>query len=217
MFQIAIDGPSASGKTTISQSVAKKLNFVFLSTGMVYRAIAYLHYHENLPFAALLTQIPKRIKLQDNCVLIDHMNYGDLLQSEQVSKWTSAIATNQLIRQIAVKMQQAFAVNQNIIMDGRDVCSVVLPHANLKIFIDANVKIRAQRRLVQLNLPNQKLPEIINDLTQRDQQDATREIAPLKRDENAHILDTSNLTIEQCVTIIENWYVSLLGKNKCLQ
>ena len=97
-------------------------------------------------------------------------------------------------------------------MDGRDVCSVVLPRANLKIFIDADVKIRAQRRLVQLNLRNQKLTEIINDLTRRDQQDATREIAPLKRDENAHILDTSNLTIEQCVMIIENWYVSLLGK-----
>ncbi|WP_027119952.1 (d)CMP kinase [[Mycoplasma] testudinis] len=212
MFQIAIDGPSASGKTTIGLAAARKLEFNFLSTGLVYRAIAYIYHHDKLTLCELLSQIEKRIILGNNHVLIDGIDLGTKLQTEQVSAWTSSIATNQAIRKIAVKMQQEFAANKNVIMDGRDICSVVLPNAQVKVYIDADVKIRAKRRLDQLNLPEDELPKIIADLKTRDERDSRREVAPLKKDINAYTIDTSYLTISECVDAIEKIYLETIER-----
>lgn len=214
-YSIAIDGPAGAGKSTIAKLLAKELNFIYVDTGAMYRAFALYYIRNNIniddevQLDRYCSNIDVKIKHIDGeqIVLLNGINVNPFIRTEEVSKATSKISTNKNVRMKLVQLQRQLANETNVVMDGRDIGSFVLPNANLKIYLSATVSERAKRRLIQLN-DNEKynLDLIEKEISERDYRDMHRDFAPLCKANNAIEIDTSNFTIEQVIDKIIKLY-----------
>ncbi len=210
---IAIDGTSGSGKSTLAKRLAQKLGFGFFSAGALYRAITVkvlnLKIKDNeddkLQFLAENTDIVYKYDGTKNVIFVDGMNVTESLYSEEVSNYVAKIACKPYIRTFVRKLQQDTKLhNENIVMEGRDIGSVIFPDADIKIFVDCKVEIRAKRRKQDYESRGEKVSQekIVEDLKERDYLDIHREISPLIMCENAFLLDTSTYSTDKCVEIV---------------
>lgn len=209
---IAIDGPAGAGKSTIAKSIAKKLGFIYVDTGAMYRAMA-LYFIQNKISPDDITAIEKatkdvevsiEYKNGEQIVVLNGENVNGLIRTEEVGNMASATSVNPVVRLKLVELQQALAANANVVMDGRDIGTYVLPNAQVKVYMTASSKERARRRWQELKNKGIEadIIEIENDIIERDHRDMTREFAPLKQADDAIYLDTSELSIDQVVNQI---------------
>lgn len=206
-FCIAVDGPAGAGKSTIAKLVAKKMNLIYVDTGAMYRAMAY---YLLLQQTDLTDQKEISEKCQDadirivyengeQVVILNGKNVNPYLRTEEVSKAASISSVNASVRAKLVELQQRMAEHTDMIMDGRDIGTCVLPKAQLKIYLTASSKVRALRRYQELQAKGTacSLDEIEADIIDRDYRDMHRELSPLMQAEDALLLDTSDMTIEE--------------------
>ncbi len=215
-IQIAIDGPAGAGKSTVAQIVADKLDYIYVDTGAMYRAITLKALKEEVDFKAdeelarLVKDTDISFKKSENKVKIflDGADVTDEIRQNKVSNNVSLLAQNKSIRKELVKLQREIASQGGVVMDGRDIGTVVLADAELKIYLTASVAERAQRRYDELvkSERNISLISIKEDIIRRDEMDKNREISPLQKAEDAIVVDTTNLNIEEVVTEIINFY-----------
>ena len=216
---IAIDGPAGSGKSSVSQRLAERFHYLFVDTGSFYRAITYilLQARVDLNDLEMVENIVRRVRLEiqegeaASCRIISNgEDITDQLRSKQVEDHVSAVSSMPLIRTLLLPLQQEVAKQGNIIMAGRDIGTVVLPDANLKIYIDASLEERARRRYDQLHASGKAvaLDAIAEGIAQRDKADSERSVAPLRQAENAIYIDTDSHSldevVEQISRLIEN-------------
>lgn len=211
-YNVAIDGPAGAGKSTIAKKAAKKLDFIYVDTGAMYRAIA-LYFIRNGVAADDEKTISE--KCSDINVSIDYVdgvqqvilngeNVNDYIRTEQVSMMTSSVSKYPAVREKLLNLQRQLATEKNVIMDGRDIGTCVLPDAKTKIFLTASAGERARRRYkeqVERGIECD-IKQIEKDIIARDEQDMNREIAPLKQAEDAVLIDSSDMSIEQVVDAI---------------
>ena len=212
---VALDGVTGSGKSTLCKRVAAKLNFTYIRTGSFYRAIAYKMLSQkidktNLPSIKKLlksTKIESNFNGENITILLDGKHVKAELNSPEVSSFVSQIAPIKEIRDYVSELQKNTAKNyDNIIMEGRDIGSVIFPNAELKIYLDCNIDERARRRVNQYAKDGitANVEEIKQAILKRDQEDSQRKLSPLVRLPEAFYLDTTNYTMDQCVDIIYN-------------
>ena len=213
-YSIAIDGPAGAGKSTIAKALAKDLGFRYVDTGAIYRTVAY--------FLDLLGISPKDIDgveryIDELTIGIEYdedglqhmiMNGMDVtgdIRTQDISQKASLVSAHAVVRDVLLDMQRDVAKTHNVIMDGRDIGTVVLPKANVKIFLTASAEVRAQRRYDELIAKGQKanLPTILKEIQQRDYQDTHRPIAPLKMARDSIKVDTSELSIDEVIAKIK--------------
>lgn len=208
-FSVAIDGPAGAGKSTIAKMIAQSLNFIYIDTGAMYRAIG-LYCLENKIAADNYQQIQQAVEALkitieyqngEQQVLMNARNVTDLLRSSDVSHMASNIAVHQSVRLKLVDLQRQMASKNNVVMDGRDIGTYVLPEATLKIFLTASVEVRAKRRWQEFQQKgiDKDLFVLQKDISERDDRDMKREFAPLKKAEDGIEVDTSQMTITQVV------------------
>lgn len=210
-MKIAIDGPAGSGKSTIAKLLSKKLNFEYIDTGALYRAITYLLNKEsiNLNDEEKLTSIIKKsnFRFHDNKLFLNDDCIENKIRENSISQRVSEVATIPYIREILNSIiKKIVEASEDIILDGRDIGTVVLPEAELKIYLDASPKIRAKRRYLELVGKNEKinLDKMENEILKRDYLDSNREVAPLKKADDAITIVTDDLNIQQVVDKIYN-------------
>ncbi len=203
-WQIAIDGPAGSGKSTIAQAVAKELSFEHIDTGAMYRAVTLkaLQLKINLENEEEFQFLENtKIDFRSQKIYLDDQDVSKAIRSLEVTNNVSLVSKYGYVRKKMVTLQQYFVTNQNVIMDGRDIGTVVLPHANLKVYLNANVEERAKRRMKERLEQNQETGDLettIKEIIERDYKDSTRLISPLKKADDAIEIDSSNLSVE-CV------------------
>lgn len=203
-YKIAIDGPAGSGKSTISQLIAKKLKMTHIDTGAMYRAVTLKALQLNIDLNdeeayKFLEDI--KITYHKNKIYINNVNVSKQIRLEAVTNNVSLVSSFPYVREMMVELQRKAAVG-NIVMDGRDIGTVVLPNADLKIFLTANIEERAKRRFKENIFKGKTLEDVMEDITIRDELDSTRAHSPLKKADDAIILDTTNLTIKEVVNKI---------------
>lgn len=215
-FSIAIDGPAGAGKSTIAKKIAKKLDFIYVDTGAMYRALA-LYFIRNKISSNDKEQIEKacdrvdvtiEYKDGEQQVLLNGENVSGLIRTEEVGNMASASSVYPVVRLKLVELQRSLASKTNVVMDGREIGTFVLPEANLKIYLTASSEERARRRFLELKEKGiaSDLVEIENDIIERDSRDMNRKFAPLKQADDAIVLDSSNMTIDEVVeTIIKHF------------
>lgn len=220
-FSIAIDGPAAAGKSTVAKQVAKILNCVYIDTGAMYRAITWYALSKGVDpkdeekVTALLPEIDLSLRL-DGKVVVNDQDITKEIRTTEVADNVSYIASYKKIRLHLAELQRKMSKNVSVVMDGRDIGSYVLPHADVKIFQVASVETRAVRRYKE-NLEkgiNCSIEEIEENLRKRDYIDSHREFAPLKKAEDSFVLDTSNMTIDEAVNAIIKIVKNKLGEVK---
>lgn len=203
-ISIAIDGPSAAGKSTIAKMIAKKLDYVYIDTGAMYRSVGYYCLENNIDLRdeSKVTAVLDRIKIEltsGNQVFLNQENVTDKIREDRVSMAASVVSTYQAVRKYLVYLQRQMAGQGGVILDGRDIGTVVLPDADLKIYQVASSETRAKRRYlenIKRGLPSD-LEKIKQEIEQRDYQDMHRKISPLKKADDAIEIDTSNMTLQQ--------------------
>lgn len=208
-YNIAIDGPAGAGKSTIAKMIAKKLGFIYVDTGAMYRAMALYFLEEGISAqdSEKISETSKNVDVTiayengEQIVLLNGRNVTGLIRTEEVGKMASASSANGDVRKKLVELQQALAAKENVVMDGRDIGTVVLPDANVKIYLTASSRVRAQRRYAELQAKGVdcNLDTIEKDIIDRDYQDMHREISPLRQADDAVLLDSSDLTIQEVV------------------
>ncbi len=219
---ITIDGPSASGKGTIAQLVAKKLGFHYLDSGALYRLVALktIHSHIDIQNHDILAEITKNldVRFSDDVIYLDGKVVTDEIRTEECGILASQLATYSQIREALKKRQREFCSRPGLVTDGRDMGSVIFPNAVLKVFLTASAEIRAQRRYKQLieKGMNANIANLLHDIEKRDERDSNRTIAPLQQGADTRLLDTSSLTISQAQDAILSWYNEICAKNSCL-
>ncbi|MBE51361.1 MAG: cytidylate kinase [Flavobacteriales bacterium] len=232
LINIAIDGHSSCGKSTISKAICKKYKMIYIDTGSMYRAVT-LFCLENNCISESFFDISKLLNLIDKChvnfiydriddsskTFLNGRNVEDEIRSIRVSKFVSQIAKVPQIRKKLVDYQRNMGVDKNIVMDGRDIGSFVFPNAEIKFFVTADVLDRAKRRFLQLSINNDSISfdEVLENIKKRDQSDSTRSINPLIRAEDAILIDTTNVSIEsQNKTIFKiiNTYLANENRNR---
>lgn len=210
---IAIDGPAGAGKSTIASRLAKKLGYVNLETGAMYRALGLKAIETN----TFLGDGPALLKLasestielqptpQGNRVLLDGRDVSQRIRERDVTDAASRVSTHPEVRDWMVERQREMGRNGGVIMEGRDIGTVVFPNAEVKIFLDADQSVRAERRIVQQNAGDdpERAKKLVTDLQERDRRDSTRAVAPLRPAEDAVAIDSSGLTIEQVIAECE--------------
>lgn len=213
-FNLAIDGPAGAGKSTIAKRLAKRLDFIYVDTGAMYRAMALYFLRNNIEASdsasieAACKDVDITIEYKDGeqFVILNGENVNGLIRSEEVGNMASASSVNKTVRLKLVELQQNLAMKESVVMDGRDIGTYVLPNADLKIYLTASSKERARRRWAELKEKGVEadVDAIEQDIIERDTRDMTREFAPLCQAEDAIYLDSSDLTIEDVVDKIWN-------------
>lgn len=213
-YSIAIDGPAGAGKSTIARRLAKELGYYYVDTGAIYRTVAY--------FLDLLGVSPKDVDgvtryIDELTVEIEYdedgkqhmlmngMDVTDDIRTQDISQKASLVSAHAVVREVLLDMQREVARKHNVIMDGRDIGTVVLPKANVKIFLTASAEVRAERRYKEMLEKGQKanLQQVLKDIQQRDYQDTHRDIAPLKMARDSIKVDTSDMDLEQVTAAIK--------------
>ena len=213
-FSIAIDGPAGAGKSTIAKALAKELGYHYVDTGAIYRTVAY--------FLDLLGVSPKDVDGVERYIdeltinieydeegkqhmIMNGMDVSDEIRTQEISQKASLVSAHKVVRDVLLDMQRDVAKKHNVIMDGRDIGTVVLPKATVKIFLTASAEVRAKRRTDELLAKGQKADyqQTLKDIQQRDYQDMNRPIAPLKQAKDAVLLDTSDLDINGVVAAMK--------------
>ena len=220
-YSIAIDGPAGAGKSTIAKALAKELGFHYVDTGAIYRTLGY--------FFDLIGIGPKDIdgitKYIDECVIeiewdddgsqhmfLNETDVSEDIRTPEISKIASTVSAHALVRDTLLDMQREVAKKHNVIMDGRDIGSVVLPRADVKFFLTASAEVRAQRRYEELKAKGSKdtFEKVLKEVNDRDHADMTRAVAPLKQTRSHILVDTSDMTIEQVVA-----HMGAIVREKC--
>ncbi|NMA66258.1 MAG: (d)CMP kinase [Clostridiaceae bacterium] len=207
---IAIDGPSGAGKSTMAKLLSKRLGFIYLDTGAMYRALALKAIRMNIDtkdrekVIELLPSLDIKIiyKSGSQVILLDGEDVSEKIRTDQVSMGASNVSAIPEVREKLVRMQQEIASNNNVVMDGRDIGTHVLPNAQIKIFLTASVTERAKRRyneLFQKGLLTKSYEELVKEIETRDYNDSNRSVSPLRKADDAILLDTSTLSIEETV------------------
>ena len=210
---VAIDGPAGAGKSTMAKRVAKELGYLYVDTGAIYRTVGYHMWLMGIGprdadgIRRCLDDVNIEIQHQDDGVQHMILNGKDVtgeIRTPEMSKYASGVSARKCVRDFLLDMQRAFARKHNVVMDGRDIGTVVLPKAQVKIFLTASPEERAKRRCEELTEKGEKASyeKVLQDMKQRDKQDSERAIAPLKPAPDAVKLDTSGNTIEQSVSEI---------------
>ena len=213
-YTIAIDGPAGAGKSTIARALAKELGYYYVDTGAIYRTVAY--------FLDLLGISPKDADGVERYIdeltieitydeegkqhmIMNGMDVTDEIRTQDISQKASLVSAHAVVRDVLLDMQRDVAKKHNVIMDGRDIGTVVLPRATVKIFLTASAEVRAQRRLDEMLAKGQQgnFKQVLADIQQRDYQDSHREIAPLKQAKDAVLLDTSDLDIDGVIAAMK--------------
>lgn len=205
---IAIDGPSGAGKSTIAKMVAKKLDLDYIDTGAMYRALGYKMLEEGVPMveddrlAKLLEETD--IDFSKGKTMLDGKDVSNLIRNDVISKQASDVSAFASVRKKMVQLQQAMGASKNVIMDGRDICTVVLKDAPYKFFLTASEDVRAKRRYKELIEKGQDVTfeKVLEDIKQRDYNDSHRAVTPLKQAEDAVLIDSSNMNIDEVVAKI---------------
>lgn len=213
-YNIAIDGPAGAGKSTIAKMAASELGFIYVDTGAMYRAMALFFLRKGIlkedekAIEEACREIEVSIRYENGIqqVLLNGENVSGLIRTEEVSNMTSATSVYKSVRQKLLELQRQLAATSNVIMDGRDIGTCVLPNAQTKIYLTASSHVRALRRHRELLEKGEtcNLDEIEQDIIERDYRDMHREIAPLKQAEDAVFLDSSQMTVRQVVDEIIN-------------
>lgn len=211
-INIAIDGPSGVGKSSVAKALAQRLNLTFINTGLMYRALAYVCLENNIDLEneKQIIDFISKIKIEmfpNEIIKINDQDITSLLWVDKISLAASQIAKLQSVRTFCVKKQQEIAHNHSgVVMEGRDIGSVVLKDAELKIFLEASNETRMKRRVDQLLAKGQNVnaEEVLKNIIERDKRDAERKITPLIKVPEAIAIDTSNLTLEQVIEKIIN-------------
>lgn len=211
-FNIAIDGPAGAGKSTIARLAAKRLGFVYVDTGAMYRAIALYFLRKGIrpedvqTIASLVQGAEITIRYVDGTqqVILNEEDVSGQIRTEEVGNMASATSAIPAVRAHLLELQRNLAASANVIMDGRDIGTCILPDADVKIFLTASTSVRAMRRYRELQEKGMmcNLEEIEQDIIERDARDMNRETAPLKQAEDAMLLDSSDMTLEQVVQAI---------------
>ena len=210
MYSIAIDGPAGAGKSTIAKAIAEEIGFIYVDTGAMYRAIALyflrkgIDGHDRKLVAAECPNIHVTLEYDEEGkqqVILNGENITGFIRQEAVGNMASATSVYPVVREKLVELQRQLAARENVVMDGRDIGTVVLPDANVKIFLTASSKVRAKRRFDELTAKGEKcdIDAIEKDIIERDHRDMTRETSPLKQADDAVLLDSSDMTIDEVV------------------
>ena len=221
-ISIAIDGPAGAGKSTIAKQLAKELGYYYVDTGAIYRTVAY--------FMDLLGVSPKdadgvqryideltiNIEYDEDGrqhMIMNGMDVTDDIRTPEISRMSSEISAHAVVRSVLLDMQRDVAKKHNVIMDGRDIGTVVLPRANVKIFLTASPEVRATRRHAEMLAKGSKdsYEKVLADIKKRDHNDSTREIAPLKQAKDAILVDTSSMEIDEALTAIKAIVAEKIG------
>ena len=207
-MNIAIDGPAGAGKSSIAKRVAKEMNFIYVDTGAMYRTMALyclqngINTEDEEAVCGSLDKINIELKYEDDTqhIYLNDVDVSEEIRKEEVGNNASKVAKYK-VRERLVQLQRQIANDNDVIMDGRDIGTVVLPNAQVKIYLTASSKVRAQRRHKELLEKGQEhdINEIEKDIINRDQQDMNREVSPLKQAEDAILVDSSDMTIDQVV------------------
>lgn len=221
-IKIAIDGPAASGKSTTARLLAKKLGYLYIDTGAMYRAATLAVIKENIDVndedavyrCIKNTDIELRNNRKGRRTWLNGTDVTGLIRAPEVEKVISKISAYAEVRRILVEKQRRMAAGGGVVMDGRDIGTVVLKDAELKVFIIASIKERAKRRMGEMERKGLRMTpaEIEKEIERRDRLDSTRAHAPLKKAPDARELDTSNLTVEQQVDIVYNWAKEIISQ-----
>ena len=211
MINVAIDGPAGAGKSTIAKAAAKQLNYIYVDTGALYRTIAYNAVKKNVvddtnAVIALLNDTKVELKYIDGvqAVFLNGEDVSAYIRTPEISMGASKVSAIPEVRAFLLSLQQEIAKENDVIMDGRDIATVVLPNADVKIFLFASPECRAERRYKELveKGENVKYEDVLADVNQRDYQDSHREIAPLKPSEDSIMLDTSTIDLNQSIDLV---------------
>lgn len=215
-INIAIDGPAGAGKSTIAKEIARKLSFIYVDTGAMYRAMAIHLLRQNTPMedreAIARDCRSARISIAyENGVqqvLLDGENVTPLLRAEEVGNMASVSSAVPAVREKLLELQRALAREKDVVMDGRDIGTTILPQADLKIYLTASVHTRARRRCLELEQKGERcdLAAIEEDIASRDERDMNREISPLRQAEDAVLVDSSEMSIDEVVNTILGIY-----------
>ncbi|MBE6926407.1 MAG: (d)CMP kinase [Ruminococcaceae bacterium] len=221
-YSIAIDGPAGAGKSTIAKALAKELGYYYVDTGAIYRTVAY--------FLDLLGISPKDVDGVERYIdeltvgieydedgrqhmIMNGMDVTEEIRTQDISQKASLVSAHKVVRDMLLDMQRDVARHNNVIMDGRDIGTVVLPKATVKIFLTASAEVRAKRRTDELLSKGQKVSyeQTLKDIKQRDYQDSNRPIAPLKQAKDAVLLDTSELDIDGVIAQMKRIVAEKIG------
>lgn len=216
IVSIAIDGPAGAGKSTMARAVAKEMGYVYVDTGAIYRTVGY---HVTLcgigpkdvdGVTRLIDDVNIEIEYDEagkQIMILNGSDVTDEIRTPQMSDCASKLSTLKVVRDYLLDVQRDLAKSHSVVMDGRDIGTVVLPNADIKIFLTASAEVRAQRRLLEFQAKGDRkstFASVLQDIRQRDERDMNREIAPLKPAKDAVLLDTSDLTIEESIAAIKN-------------
>lgn len=213
MNSIAIDGPAGAGKSSIAKALSKRLGYIYIDTGAMYRAVALFFLENNVSdgtdsrIESLLDKLEISIKYEDGAqkVILNGEDVTGKLRLEEIGKLASKFSAIGSVREKLVALQRKLAQKENVVMDGRDIGTVVLPNADLKIYLSASSKVRAKRRYLELLEKGQTdldINDIEDEIIKRDEADMNREISPLKQADDAYYLDSSDMTLEEVVSKI---------------
>lgn len=221
MIQIAIDGPGGAGKTTLSKAIAKKLGIVYVDTGAMYRTVGlYVRdhgfaYEDTAAVISLLPEIKIEVKFEDGVqnIYLNGTNPGDRIREPEISMYASGVSKIPEVRAFLLETQKEIARKNSVIMDGRDIGTVILPDADLKLFMTASPETRAKRRYLELKEKGQDvtLEQVMEEMVARDAQDAGREIAPAIPADDAIMYDNSGLTFEESLESLLAFIKDKLG------
>ena len=217
-IQIAIDGPGGAGKSTVSKAVAAKLGIVYVDTGALYRTVGYFvrtrntHPHDREAVASLLPYINIEVKYVDGAqrVYLNGEDLGDKIRTPEMSMYASAVSAIPAVRAFLLNTQKDIAAKNSVIMDGRDIGTVILPNADLKIYLTASAECRARRRYDELVAKGQNVnfDDVLREMNERDKNDSTRDTAPAVAAADAILFDNTGMDLEQSVAKI----LELIGK-----
>ena len=211
-YQIAIDGPAGAGKSTIAKKVAKTKGFIYVDTGAMYRAMAYYlltqgidpENAEAIEAKCANADITRCDESEEQVVLLNGENVNGVIRNEEVGNMASSSSKHPKVRERLTVLQKELAAKNNVVMDGRDIGTCVLPNADVKVYLTASAQVRAKRRYDELSAKGIPcdIEQIEMDIIKRDEQDMNREIAPLKQAEDAVLVDSSDMTIDEVVQAI---------------